>query len=206
LKQKKTPSMKAFCGVLIAGVVLSIGLGCSSSSIGKADGSLTKDGIMKATSSKYQIFHVEWGNDSIGSLAHSHGIRYVLRSSHRKAGLPFVFSKRETTIIGFTNKESLDKWKAQLFDQSKPRPVETADMLREDRILIKELRKRLAANSMHAVRQTGSRALNMPTQSSIPLKLAGSRTVAVSVDSYEERNEAEEPGINQSGKNARRTQ
>jgi hypothetical protein len=108
----------------IAGVLLSVGIGCSSTSIERVGAATPKDGLIRATSSKYQIFHIEWGNDAIGSLAQSRGIRYVLGSSHRKAGIPIVFNKRETTIFGFATKESFDEWKVKNSVQSKPPALE----------------------------------------------------------------------------------
>ena len=120
--------MSATYEALAIGVLLSVGLGCSSISDKSIGGVTYEGGLIEATSSSYRVFHVEWGNEAIGSLAQSSGIRYVLGSSHLKTGFSFVFNKRKTTIFGFANKESLDKWKAKNSVQSKPPASETVEL------------------------------------------------------------------------------
>ena len=108
---------------LVLGLVTAIGIGCAGPSSLKRVGNPEngdKAGMVTATSSKYTFLHMEWGNDSIGSLAHKNGIRYVLNANHRKIGLP-LFGKNKITIHGLPNEAAFQEWRA---DKREPSELE----------------------------------------------------------------------------------
>ena len=82
---------------LVLGVLAAVAIGCAGPSSLKRAGSPksgNKSGMVTATASKYTFLHMEWGNDSIGSLAHKNGIRYVLSANHHGVGLPLLGKKK----------------------------------------------------------------------------------------------------------------
>lgn len=98
---------------LVIVVLLAAASGCTTSTTKVIDKRYNpENGLITATASKYQFLHVNWGQNDIGSVAQKNGIRYVLSVKHHQSGLPFFLNKQMVTIFGFSNKESLDKWKA----------------------------------------------------------------------------------------------
>ena len=101
---------------LLLGVITAIGIGCAGpSSLVRVSPpppkSTDKSGMVTATSSKYTFLHMELGNDSIGSLAHKNGIRYVLSANHSGVGLPLL-GKKKITIQGLPSEAAFLEWKA----------------------------------------------------------------------------------------------
>ena len=82
--------------------------------------------MVTATSSKYTFLHMEWGNDSVGSLAHNNGIRYVLSADHHEIGLP-LFGKDKITIQGLPSEAAFLEWKANKRERAEL-PVELETM------------------------------------------------------------------------------
>ena len=91
---------------------LATGLGCTSTANVIGGRYNPENGIITATASKHQILHISWGHNNIGTVAQRNGIRYVLSSKQHHTGLPYILNKRVTTVYGFADKASLDKWKA----------------------------------------------------------------------------------------------
>ena len=99
---------------LVLGVLAAVAIGCAGPTSLKRAGSPksgNKSGIVTATASKYTFLHMEWGNDSIGSLAHMNGIRYVLSANHHGVGLPLL-GKKKITIQGLPSEAAFLEWKA----------------------------------------------------------------------------------------------
>ena len=99
---------------LVLGVLAAVAIGCAGPSSLKRAGSPksgNKSGMVTATASKYTFLHMEWGNDSIGSLAHKNGIRYVLSANHHGVGLPLL-GKKKITIQGLPSEAAFLEWKA----------------------------------------------------------------------------------------------
>ena len=115
---------------LVLGVITAIGIGCAGPSTlvrVSPPKSGDKSGMVTATSSKYTFLHMEWGNDSIGSLAHKNGIRYVLSADHHEIGLP-LFGKDKITIHGLPNEAAFLEWKANNKRERAELPVELETM------------------------------------------------------------------------------
>ncbi len=99
---------------LVLGVLAAVAIGCAGpSSLKRASSpkSGDKSGMVTATGSKYTFLHMEWGNDSIGSLAHKNGIRYVLSANHHGVGLPLL-GKKKITIQGLPSEAAFLEWKS----------------------------------------------------------------------------------------------
>ena len=97
---------------LVIVVLLAAGSGCTTTTKVVGGRFNAENGLITASASKYRVLHVNWGQNDIGAIAQKNGIRYVLSAKHHQSGLPFFLNKQMVTVFGFSNKESLDKWKA----------------------------------------------------------------------------------------------